>query len=67
MTLGSRTLGTNESDRELYFKHKYITQPMLMPTEVLLRKGNSSTKIAVDLLMDIFKGKVKDEQTIVDL
>ena len=53
----------------VFFKHKYLTQPLVTPTDAILRatqdlcnvlKGKRAlkgeTRSAVDMLVDIFKG-----------
>ena len=63
----------------VFFKHKYITQPPITTSDALLRASedicealrktapnNKNTRTAIDLLIDIFKGQAKSEETPTD-
>ena len=63
----------------VFFRHKYITQPTVTASDALLRASedicdallkaspkNPKTRSAIDLLVDIFKGKSNDEETTTD-
>jgi len=64
----------------VFFKHKYITQPTVTTSDALLRasedicdallktaSNNKNTRTAVDLLIDIFKGQAKAEESSTDV
>ena len=61
----------------VFFKHKYITQPALTPTDTILRASDDlaqilkgvlpvkgDTRTTVDLLMEIFKNVEKRETPV---
>ena len=63
----------------VFFKHKYITQPMVTTSDALLRASedicdallktapnNKKVRSAVDILVDIFKGQAKAEESPAD-
>ena len=64
----------------VFFKHKYITQPTVTTSDALLRASedicdallktapnNKNTRTATDLLVDIFKGQAKAEESPTDV
>ena len=61
----------------MFFKHKYLTQPVVTISDAILRAGddlcqalrgvipeNGVTRTAVDHLIDIFKKQAKKEETV---